>query len=392
MRGPEKASRSARVLHIAQTTAGGIASYFEEIAAYQAARFGRDNVRFLVPDGDAHRPKIHPALIRTYGPASRRPAALLRFARAARREIDAFKPDIVHLHSSFAGAIVRAMLALRRDRPKIVYCPHGWAFSMEIAERKKQVYAAIERRLSAVTDLIHNVSQSEQDLALRFGLPGEKMRVFANGIADTPEPQRGRRSGPLRYLFIGRHDRQKGLDILLEAIPGIPADHAVFDIVGAGILADGAEQAQPSQPNVTFHGWLSRDRTIALLDQADALVMPSRWDAAPIVALEAMRAGVAIIGSDRGALPEMIGDKVGGRIFALNDPSSLATTLRSLDRRTIAAFGRQARQRWSARYRSEQMNAVTCDGYDTLLGAAAMATPESASATASERRMRRLAT
>ena len=292
---------------------------------------------------------------------------MIDFARSASRTIRRFRPDIVHLHSSFAGAIVRILLAFRRDRPRIAYCPHGWAFSMEIPDRRKRAYAAVERRLSGVTDLIHNVSQSEQDLAVVYGLPASKMRVLPNGIAWTPAPRRQARSGPLRFIFIGRLDRQKGVDILLDTIRRFPLERFRFDIVGSGILSGGTSDHLATGPNVTFHGWLARKETLALLQRADALVMPSRWDAAPIVAIEAMRAGIPVVGSNRGAIPEIVGDGVGGRIFDIDDPESLGLLLQRLDREGLDRLGRFARKRWEQYYRGDRMNQITCAAYDMLL-------------------------
>ena len=56
----------------------------------------------------------------------------------------------MHLHSSFAGALVRLLGKVRRSDARIVYCPHGWAFGMEISPARKRVYAAIERALARV--------------------------------------------------------------------------------------------------------------------------------------------------------------------------------------------------------------------------------------------------
>src|SRR4051794_32379929 len=93
-----------RILHVAQIIAGGVASFFEEIAEYQTKAFGKDNVNFLVPRGsEVYLPNIDPTQIITFAQTSRRPRALFNFGRTARDAIVRFKPDVVHLHSSFAG-------------------------------------------------------------------------------------------------------------------------------------------------------------------------------------------------------------------------------------------------------------------------------------------------
>lgn len=356
-----------RVLHAAQTTAGGIASYFEEIADYQAKAFGQGNVMFVVPDGAAHLPRIEPGQLIRYGSASRTPSALLQFARATSAAIERFQPDIVHVHSSYAGAIVRAMLSFRPNRPRVIYCPHGWAFGMETSQSKQRAYAFVERRLASVTDLIHVVSKSEFDLAAGFGLPAEKMRILANGIGWTSPVEKMPKSGPLRLAFIGRHDRQKGLDILLDAIRRHDLGDIHFDVVGAGILGEGVQSHVSTDPNITYHGWLSRPETLDLLAHVDAVIMPSRWDAAPIVAIEAMRAGLPVIGSNRGAIPEIVEPGVGGYIFDLDDSDSLVALLRSLDRPGLERLGVTARRRWETHYASERMNDLTRMAYEEVI-------------------------
>lgn len=363
----EKSAERVRVIHIAQSIAGGIASYFEEIAGYQADKFGRDNIFFVVPAEARYLPSIDSDQLLCFPSSSRGPAALLEFARAARTAVQRLQPDIVHLHSSFAGAVVRPMLATRPNRPLMIYCPHGWAFGIETSPAKQHAYAWLERRLARVTDLIHVNSRSEYDIAVRFGLPANKLQVLANGIASTGPPARPMRQGPLKIAFIGRHDRQKGLDILLDTVNRFPLNHIHFNIVGEGVLSKGVRDRRSAPPNVTFHGWLSRGNTLALLDQADAVVMPSRWDAAPIVAIEAMRAAVPVIGSNRGGIPEIVGDGDGGYIFDLDDPDSLGCLLQGLDRNGLDRLGSQARARWESRYDAKAMNAVTCAAYESLL-------------------------
>ncbi len=358
-----------RILHIAQSTAGGIASYFEEIADYQTAAYGRDNVAWVVPKGAAHLPRVDPGQLITFDSAARSPAALLDFTRTVMNAIDERDPHLVHLHSTYAGALIRARLALRNKRPRIIYCPHGWSFAMEVSKAKRLGYAAVERALARMTDLLHVNSRTEFDLAVEYGISADRMKVLANGISWTPQSVDEVKDGPLRIGFFGRHDRQKGIDILLEAIQRIQRDDIIFEIVGDGILSSGA-RPRKSLPNVNFHGWLERDATLNLMERMDAVIMPSRWDAAPIVAIEALRAGVPVIGSNRGAIPEIVGDGIGGRIFDLDNPGSLDEIFRSLDRQTLAPLGRSGRTRWEERYRSDKMNELTCSAYADVLSSA----------------------
>jgi glycosyltransferase involved in cell wall biosynthesis len=342
----DKARCAPRVVHVAQTIAGGIASFFEEIAPYQNDAFGKDNVTFVVPEGsEVHLPTIDGSQIVTFAATSRGPAALLSFGRGATKAVRRIAPDIVHLHSSFAGAVLRFSLGRGQDRPRIIYCPHGWAFAMETSNTRKRLYAAIERWLTRRTDLVIANSETE--------------RQAARAVTDAPRR--------LQLAVIGRLDRQKGIDILLRSIERFSLQKIDFHIIGDSVLAQAPAEQSTAGPNVIFHGWLSRADTMKLLRDVDGLVMPSRWDAAPIVAIEAMRAGVPVIGSDRGALPEIIRDGVGGLIFELDRPDSLGELLQGLDRDELRRLGVTARARWEADYNSDQMNQHTVEAYFDVL-------------------------
>ena len=368
LNGVAAAPNATRILHIAETIAGGIASFFEEIAPYQNEAFGKANVTFLIPSGSEHHlPRIDPAQILTFSPASRKPRGLTAFRRAGEEAIRRIRPDIVHLHSSFAGAVIRAFASRRPGAPRTIYCPHGWAFAMDNGGTKQRVYAAIERALARRTDLIITNSENERELAIHFGLAAEKIRTVKNGIAWSPAAMRPDRTGPLRIAFIGRHDRQKGIDILLDTIERFPLPDIHFDIVGERVIGAGDDNSRRDLDNVTWHGWLARTDTMKLLEDVDAVVMPSRWDAAPIVAIEAMRAGVPVIASDRGALPEIVRHGVGGYIFELDDPDSLGRLLQRLNRAELDRLGTSARTRWESDYVSEDMNRRTVEAYADVL-------------------------
>ena len=368
---PARQEAPPRIVHVAETIAGGIASFFEEIAPYQNKTFGQENVTFVIPAGsEVHLPTIDASQIVTFSANSRGPAALLSFGRQASAAIRRLNPDIVHLHSSFAGAVLRFALGRRKDRPRVIYCPHGWAFAIDTSDTRKRVYAAIERWLTRRTDLVIANSETERQLAISYGLPADTVRTVKNGISWTPAPSVRPASDPsrrLRLAFIGRHDRQKGIDILLDTIARFPLSHIDFHIVGDSVLAGGGPGLTAAAPNVIFHGWLSRADTMDLLTGVDALVMPSRWDAAPIVAIEAMRAGVPVIGSDRGAIPEIVRDGFGGLIFELDQPDSLGRLLEQVDADELRRLGQTARARWEADYSSDRMNERTIEAYLDVL-------------------------
>ena len=94
--------------------------------------------------------------------------------------IDLIKPDIIYLHSSKAGAIGRLLISKRRI--KIFYNPHGWSFIMNIKEVKKRFYALLEQILAINTTRIISISDAEYFIALRYGIPKQKIKKISSGV------------------------------------------------------------------------------------------------------------------------------------------------------------------------------------------------------------------
>jgi glycosyltransferase involved in cell wall biosynthesis len=170
---------------------------------------------------------------------------------------------------------------------------------------------------------------------------------------------------------IGRHDRQKGLDVLLDTIKRFPLPHVHFHVVGEAVCSRTSSTGAHSRSNVTFHGWLDRAATADLLSRVDALVMPSRWEAFGLAAIEAMRAGIPVIASNRGALPEIVDHGVTGYIFDLDDRQSLGLLLTHLDPGELRRLGLSARAQWEKKFVADRMNAEIEEAYRQLVSQSA---------------------
>ena len=366
-----------RVVHVAEVTLGGVGAYLEEIADYQSQVFGSSSVLFVVPKGsDARLPRIDPRQMVLIDYDERSPSTLLSFGREALKAIRRHRSDLVHLHSTFAGAVVRPMLGLMPKRPRIVYCPHGWAFGMDVSDRKKSIYAQCERLLAWKTDLIILNSDSERLLGQQFGISPGRMLTIQNGISsELPGPVRAEplADGPVEAAFIGRFDRQKGLDLLLDAVEALPQNSLHLHLVGKGDVYGEGGPERVSRRDITLHGWITRSEIFSLLSKVDALIMPSRWEAQPIVALEAMRSGVAVIASNRPGLSEVVEHGVTGFLFDLDDPGALPRLLASLKRQQLRTMGEAAKRRFEAEFTAERMNNRLVRAYERVLGGLAPA-------------------
>jgi glycosyltransferase involved in cell wall biosynthesis len=368
-----------RVLHVAETAQGGVGSYLDEILPRQSAVLGLNAVRVILPRKHArHLSRIPSACLLPFEIA---PKGRLRHIPALTSSIQKllrdWKPDIIHAHSTIAGVVVRVLMTLypKSERPKIVYCAHGWAFDRVGGRIGTTVLAAVvERWLSHFCEAIVCVSQKDRDRALAVGIAAHKLTVIMNGIEDAPlrRPSADYLSlwppGTLRVLFVGRLDRQKGADILCRTLQSLEGKaHAV--VVGSAVVFD-QDLGWPG--NCSRLGWLSRETIHELYAAADLLLMPSRWEGLPITAIEAMRAGLPVVSSCVGGLPEIVIHGKTGLLVPSNDPEDFARLLSSLSKHELAPMGQLARQHFQRCLRVNRVSEETDAVYrklTTALGA-----------------------
>lgn len=360
-----------RVLHVTEFLQGGIATYMNELLPWQGRHFGRGQVALVCPEEQSAclSAEVHDAVqLFPYYRGGRGPAALLRLARCYRKVVRDWRPSLVHVHSSFAGVICR-LPVLKPDVP-LIYCAHGWAFARDDAPWLCRLFAWVERQLQSRADAIIAISQHEKELAVAAGLDESRICVVSNGLSDIPD-YRERKArvadGPLRLLFIGRLDRQKGLDWLLKFMQGTDPAKVQLDVVGAAVHSSGTS-AGNILANVHFFGWRSPKEVGACLDACDAVIMPSRWEGFGLVAVEAMRKGVPVLASNRGALPEIVGNHQAGWIFDLDKPTMLRKQLTSIASVELMRRGRRGRIRYLEKFTSQRMNEETAALYRKVGG------------------------
>ena len=352
--------RRLKILHVTQTAQGGVGGYLEEIVGLQVQRHGADSVRVVLPEEHA---ALFPGLAVSWlqpfhtGKAGRLRSSW-RMAVHAMRAVRSWQPDIVHLHSTFAGFVMRPLLALIPGAPKIVYCAHGWAFAdSKFGPIQSFLLGVIERLLSHLCTEIVCVSQHDAKRAEAVGISKERLKVVLNGIADlTPLPRdSGEADWPkecLRVLFVGRLDHAKGADVLFSAMEKL-GESAFAIVVGSAVVFDVKSVVVPPV-NVKLIGWINRRDINQLYASADLLAVPSRNDACPIAPIEAMRAGLPVVASRVGGLPEIVQEGVTGRLVEAEDALQLATAMKSLDGTLRTAMGAHARQRFLQLFRLDR--------------------------------------
>jgi glycosyltransferase involved in cell wall biosynthesis len=345
-----------RILHVFETIPGGPATYFNETVPTQIKALGADNVRVIVPDAHVSFLKNTPASCIATFKRRKRYRSLPALALAVLREVKAFRPDIVHAHSTFAGIIVRAIGVLPGRFPPIIYCPHGWVFDMETLGQFRHPARWLERMLSPFCSSIVAISQHEYRQGLKAGISANRMVVIENGISSqTPPIVPTEWVDPrTKVLFVGRLDRQKGVDILLKAAAELDGK-AVFRVIGAHVT-NKTEIVATLPANVELLGWKSPEEIAGHLAVCDVVAMPSRWEGFGLVALEAMRASKPVIASAVGGLQSVVSDGKTGLLFPTGDHKALVAAIASRGPGEWAQMGSAGYERFMERYRSERTN------------------------------------
>ncbi|SNV05603.1 Capsular glucan synthase [Megamonas hypermegale] len=252
-------------------------------------------------------------------------------------------PDIIHAHSTWAGLFVRLPYLFKKRKAKIIYQSHGWAFLMDTSNYKKNIYALVEKILSIPTDRIINISNYEQNQAVKCGLNKNKMVMIYNGVEDKVNKSNLKLNwdeNKINLLFVGRLDRQKGLDLFLDVYDKMKLENLHLYVIGTSVLDDNLPN---STKYVTYLGWVNNKDIDAYYQACDAVIMPSRWEGFGLVAIEAMKNSKAVIVSNRGALPELIKEDFTGYIFNIDDEISLKNRLLSLDKERLNILGENSR-------------------------------------------------
>ncbi|WP_143461882.1 glycosyltransferase [Levilactobacillus enshiensis] len=318
------------ILHFAEYASGGVATYLKGLIVAQNNSSDVDKIYLYVSEKNTDVELLHLKLNKLIVVPYKYSRSLVGLWKllSLSKEVKKLHPDVIHIHSSFAG-IIRVNFLFSRFKKNVVYCAHGWAFNRDISSAKKIFFKLIEKFLSYGCNKIINISRFERETA-RF-IPSYKMITIYNSLPKkkidrTSNKVSNKARSGMELLFIGRLDRQKGIDLLVESIKKIN-DDGFFDLKIIGDSVVNPIITKENSKNIHFLGWKNECSVTKALVNADALVIPSRWEGFGLVALEAMRADCLVIASDAGALPEIVVDGKTGVIFKSQSVNSLESTL-----------------------------------------------------------------
>ncbi|MDX2289064.1 MAG: glycosyltransferase family 4 protein [Hyphomicrobiaceae bacterium] len=331
-------SNPLRILHILRAPVGGLFRHVRDLATEQARRghavgvmvdssardgLTRDRLEALgrlLPLGLHALPMGRMPGLSDAGPAF-----------AARRLVASLAIDVVHGHGAKGGLYARLGGTRPANRigagPLRFYTPHGGSLHLIDNRLTGPIYLAAERALARLTDGLIFESGFAQK-AYERAIPGHGVpqRVIYNGLTPADFEPRTLADAPAPFLFVGELRLLKGVDVLIEALARIGPDAGRAVIVGDGPDA-AAFKALTHRlglgTRITFTGAMAARQAFGL---GRVLVMPSRAESLPYIALEAAAAGIPLIATQVGGVPEIVAGS-GVRLVQPGDVDALACAM-----------------------------------------------------------------
>jgi glycosyltransferase involved in cell wall biosynthesis len=307
-------------------------------------------------------------------------------ARGMREVLATFRPDVVHLHNIYHQLSPSILRPAGRSGAAVVMTLHDYKLACptyRLLDRHGICEACIPHRfwnptlrrcnrgsLAASTlngaEMTVHTLLGAYDPVHRFACPSrflegkmraarvhpDRLRWVPNYVDPTAITPKAAPGGDAAY--VGRLSEEKGVDVLLEALQRAPALR--LDVLGDGPARPALEALGASLgvgDRVTFHGRLPATAVHEAMRSAAVVAVPSRWyENMPITVLEAFAAGVPVVASALGGLPELIDDDRDGILVPPDEPGILADALTSLTDGADRAFemGRNARAKVEDRF------------------------------------------
>jgi len=280
----------------------------------------------------------------------------------------AIRPDILHCHGAKGGLYGR--IAARMLGIPAVYTPHGGSLHYGWRSPAGAVFLATEWLLARTGSGLHFVCDYEKRaFAAKVGIGRNRWRVIHNGLWPEEFAPVAAAADAADILFIGDMRMLKGVDLLLDAIAMLNRTRPVT----AYLVGDGPDlprfeaQAQSLglKDKVTFPGRMAAS---AAFPRGRVLVMPSRAESFPYVVLEACAAGLPVLASAVGGIPEVL---EAPSLFEPGEAEALARRLAEAlaDPARLGAEARQVRSRLQAEFTAQGMVRDLLGFYRELLGA-----------------------
>ena len=295
--------------------------------------------------------------------------------------------DVVHVAAFWQLFGWPALIAARRRGVATVISPRGSLVMVHNRAREawkhRAMYWLYNHRALQQASAIHFTASIERDDAVSLGLTSPMFRVpnalAAEDFEDLPDREASRRSFSVEadqsiILFLGRLDRRKALDVLIEGFFRAERirDRSILFLAGPD---DGVEQALREQidalgleSRIRFLGMVDAETRARLFSAADLATLTSHAENFGNAAGEAMSAGLPVLVSETCGIAEHIEEYGAGRVVPV-EPQAIASTLNEMisDPEKLAEMGARARSLVADKYTASAVARTMARAYQDVL-------------------------
>ncbi len=296
----------------------------------QDAPISDQDVRGLLPQG-LKAGKIHCV---SFEDAGKLPGHYVRASKGYSKSCyRVVKPDLPSYDFIYAKGFTAFHIIKRKEElgieAPIITMLHGYEMFQDnsgiVQSIKKGILRPIARKVMKGSDILISYGGRITDLLLGLGVPPEKIMENHGGIGSEWLRAETKKVGTKpKFLFVGRNEKRKGADELIQALDGIEAPITI------GFLGPWENIELPQRHEVSFFGSMSDPKEIMeVYDQHDILLCPSHSEGMPNVIMEAMGRGLAVIATDVGASLLLV-DGSNGALIKPKDVDELMGEIRRM--------------------------------------------------------------
>lgn len=243
-----------------------------------------------------------------------------------------WNPDVIHAHFAVPTGVLAYLLARLSGVPYILTAHLGdvpGGVPQKTDRWFRLVYPLTPPIWRGAAKVVA-VSTHTRDIALKhYPVP---IHVIPNGVSLSERASASRALGePPRLIFAGRFQPQKNLPFLVEVLGRVVDLPWICSLIGDGpsrLLVEAKLRDLGLGERVRLEGWLTSEQVWHSLGESDVLVMPSLSEGLPVVGVQALAQGLAIVANRAGGLVDLVEDGINGKLCDINDGECFETSLR----------------------------------------------------------------
>jgi glycosyltransferase involved in cell wall biosynthesis len=311
---------------------GGPATHGPELSRFLVER-GHEVTVITMGDGE---PDVRPCEVVVVSRAQRFPVRYGKVAAIAAqrsRSADVIYATATYAAASFASSVTRTPLVAKLvSDPAYERARRYGLFAGTLEEFQQPASARVEALKRARTQALRRAraivvpSSYLAAIAGRWGLDPSRISVLPNPAPEVDVAPAALEPGT--FVFVGRLTRQKALEVAVDAVARVPSSRLV--VIGEGPDRERLEalvRDSAAAGRIELRGALPRRDALAVVAGAEAALLTSAWENFPHSAVEALAAGVPVVSTAVGGVPEIVRDEVNGLLVPVGDAGAVAAAM-----------------------------------------------------------------